>query len=258
VSDALKFHMAMPTADLARLERQQVTDPVEAAKKFEGLMIQMMVKEMRKTLPENGLFGSDEISMYEDLFDQVIADRIAEGRGLGLAEQIIQSPSERFLGAGDAPAAADLRPGSPRISLPSVDPGRRAPMPVFGRITSLFGQRRDPIHGQERHHNGMDIAAPEGSPIQSIRPGVVTFAGDMGTYGKVVVVDHGEGLETRYAHCSELLVEEGEKVRPGNVIAKVGSTGRSTGPHLHFEARKGDQPLDPRTLFGWQGEKELK
>jgi murein DD-endopeptidase MepM/ murein hydrolase activator NlpD len=131
-------------------------------------------------------------------------------------------------------------------------------MPVFGRITSLFGQRRDPIHGQYRQHNGMDIAAPEGSPIQSIRPGMVTFAGDMGTYGKVVVVDHGEGLETRYAHCSELLVEEGEQVRPGLVIAKVGSTGRSTGPHLHFEARKGDRPLDPRTLFGWQGEKDLK
>ncbi len=131
-------------------------------------------------------------------------------------------------------------------------------MPVIGRITSPFGQRHDPIHGQQRQHNGLDIAAPEGSPIQSIHPGVVTFAGDMGTYGKVVVVDHGEGLETRYAHCSELLVEEGERVRPGNVIAKVGSTGRSTGPHLHFEARMGDEPLDPRTLFGWQGEKELK
>ena len=258
MSDALNFHMSMPTADLARLERQQATDPVEAAKKFEGLMIQMMVKEMRKTLPENGLFGSDDISMYEDLFDQVIADRIAEGRGLGLADQLLHASEGSLLGSGDASGAADLRPGSPRISLPSVDPGRRAPMPVFGKITSLFGQRRDPIHGQERHHNGMDIAAPEGSPIQSIRPGVVTFAGDMGTYGKVVVVDHGEGLETRYAHCSELLVVEGEKVRPGNVIAKVGSTGRSTGPHLHFEARKGDQPLDPRTLFGWQGEKELK
>ncbi len=258
MSDALKFHMAMPTADMARLERQQATDPVEAAQRFEGLMIQMMVKEMRKTLPDNGLFGSDDISMYEDLFDQVIADRIAEGRGLGLAEQMLQDSKGNLVGSGDASGAADLLPGSPRISLPTVDPGRRVPMPVFGKITSLFGQRHDPIHGQQRQHNGMDIAAPEGSPIQSIRPGVVTFAGDMGTYGKVVVVDHGEGLETRYAHCSELLVEEGESVRPGNVIAKVGSTGRSTGPHLHFEARKGDQPLDPRTLFGWQGEKDLK
>lgn len=258
MSDALNFHMAMPTADLARLERQQATDPVEAAKKFEGLMIQMMVKEMRKTLPEDGLFGSDDISLYEDLFDQVLADRIAEGRGLGLAEQILQAPGGKLLGSGNAPSDLGRTPGSPRISLPTVDPGRRAPMPVFGRITSLFGQRRDPIHGQQRQHNGMDISAPEGAPIQSIRPGVVTFAGDMGTYGKVVVVDHGEGLETRYAHCSELLVEEGARVRPGHVIAKVGSTGRSTGPHLHFEARKGDQPLDPRTLFGWQGEKDLK
>jgi murein DD-endopeptidase MepM/ murein hydrolase activator NlpD len=250
--------MAMPTADLARLERQQATDPVEAAKKFEGLMIQMMVKEMRKTLPENGLFGSDDISMYEDLFDQVIADRIAEGRGLGLAEQMIKAADGKLGSIEDASATRAPLPGSLQLSIPAVSPGPRAPMPVFGKVTSLFGQRRDPIHGQDRHHNGMDIAAPEGSPIQSVRPGVVTFAGDMGTYGKVVVVDHGEGLETRYAHCSELLVEEGERVRPGSVIAKVGSTGRSTGPHLHFEARKSDQPLDPRTLFGWLGEKDLK
>ncbi len=258
MSDALKFHLAMPTQNMAQLEHQQATDPEEAAKKFEGLMIQMMVKEMRKTLPDNGLFGSDDVSMYEDLFDQVLADRIAEGRGLGLAEQMLRASQGDLVGSGDASGAVDLMPGSSPSALPAVDPGRRAPLPVFGRVTSVFGTRHDPIHGQERQHNGIDIAAPEGSPIQSIRPGVVSFAGDMGTYGKVVVVDHGEGLETRYAHCSELLVKEGERVRPGNVIAKVGSTGRSTGPHLHFEARKGDKAMDPRALFGWQDEKDLK
>ena len=83
---------AMPDFDLAQVERTTKSDPKEAAKQFEGLMIQMMVKEMRKTLPENGLFGSDDISMYEDLFDQVISDRIAEGRGFGLAEQLLQGP----------------------------------------------------------------------------------------------------------------------------------------------------------------------
>jgi len=258
VSDPLKFYTGMPTMELAHLEHKSSNSPEEAARKFEGLMIQMMVKEMRKTLPDNGLFGSEAVSMYEDLFDQVIADQIAEGRGLGLAEQLGLSSQGELTGSVEAPTRSARIPGSPRVSLPLVDSYRRAPMPVLGRITSSFGSRDDPINGQQRNHNGIDIAARQGTPIQSVKPGVVTFSGEMGSYGNVVVVQHGEGLETRYAHCSELLVEEGARVRPGEVIARVGSTGRSTGPHLHFEARMTGTPVDPGTLFGWQREKDLK
>ena len=131
-------------------------------------------------------------------------------------------------------------------------------MPVFGQLSSSFGSRRDPIDGSQRQHDGIDIAAPEGAPIQSVRPGVVSYVGELGSYGNVVFVDHGDGLQTRYAHCSEVLVEEGARVRPGTVIARVGSSGRSTGPHLHFESRKDGAPVDPGDLFGWKDEKDLK
>jgi len=259
VSDALKFHAGMPGFDLAAVEGKVKADPVEAAKQFEGLMIQMMVKEMRRTLPDSGLMGSDHISMYEDFFDQVISDRIAEGSGLGLAAQLAGSTGVS-VGSSAEPSSVARVAGSPSVSLPtSLNGGRRrAPLPVFGRISSSFGHRHDPIDGKHRHHDGIDFAAPTGAPIQPVRSGVVTRVGDMGSYGKVVFVDHGEGVETRYAHCSEILVEEGARVRPGMVIARVGSTGRSTGPHLHFESRKDGSPIDPGELFGWKGEKGLK
>jgi murein DD-endopeptidase MepM/ murein hydrolase activator NlpD len=125
-------------------------------------------------------------------------------------------------------------------------------MPVEGRISSGFGTRHDPIHGHVREHKGLDFAAPEGTDIRSVRDGVVSFSGERGGYGNLVIVDHGDGLETRYAHCAELLVEEGQKVGAGARIALVGSTGRSTGPHLHLEARKDGVALDPAVLFGWE------
>ena len=260
MSDALRFQAGMPGFDLAAVESKVKADPVEAAKQFEGLMIQMMVKEMRRTLPENGLMGSDNVAMYEDLFDQVISDRIADGRGLGLAAQLAESAGVSGTGTGAEPDGLSRVGGAPRVSLPTSLAGgrRRAPLPVFGRISSSFGERHDPIDGKHRHHDGIDFAAPSGSPIQTVRSGVVSRVGDMGSYGKVVFVDHGEGLQTRYAHCSEILVEEGARVRPGMVIARVGSTGRSTGPHLHFESRKDGDPIDPGELFGWKSEKGLK
>ena len=125
-------------------------------------------------------------------------------------------------------------------------------------MTSNFGKRVDPITGKARMHSGIDIAAPAGSAIQSVRPGTVTFAGEKSGYGLVVYVDHGDGLETRYAHCSKLHVKTGEKITQGHRIADVGSTGRSTGNHLHFEARRNGKAVDPKTIFNWSEEKSTK
>ncbi len=131
--------------------------------------------------------------------------------------------------------------------------------PVRGWITSPFGYRKSPFTGRREFHEGVDIAAPVGAPIRAPADGVVVFAGWNGGYGKMVVVDHGYGFFTRYGHCSKILVKVGERVRRGEIIAKVGNTGRSTAPHLHYEVRVGKVAVNPyyylrlgRTLFAFR------
>lgn len=111
--------------------------------------------------------------------------------------------------------------------------------PIHGLLVSRFG-----VRGAE-HHDGIDIAAPLGTPISAAAAGKVIFAGEQRGYGKLAVIDHGGGEATVYAHCSEVLVQVGESVRAGQTIAKVGRTGRATGPHLHFEIRIHAQPRNP-------------
>lgn len=113
------------------------------------------------------------------------------------------------------------------------------------RLTSEFGMRNDPFTGRPQFHEGLDIAAPQGTDILALKTGKVTFSGWDGGYGQVVVVEHSDGTETRYAHASKLLVKKGETVSPETPIARVGSTGRSTGPHLHFEYRVDGEPVNP-------------
>ncbi|HEX6613831.1 MAG TPA: M23 family metallopeptidase [Rhodanobacteraceae bacterium] len=111
-----------------------------------------------------------------------------------------------------------------------------AGMPVLdGYIASYFGMRADPFNGQRDFHPGLDIDVPLGSPVHAVADGVVTYAGVRPGYGKVVEIDHGSGYMTRYAHNSKLLARVGERVHAGDVISDAGSTGRSTGPHVHFE-----------------------
>lgn len=121
--------------------------------------------------------------------------------------------------------------------------------PVQGRATSEFGPRTHPVTGARRDHDGLDIAAPAGTPIVAAAAGTVTFAGRQGGYGNVVIVDHGHGTESRYAHQETIAVTAGQTVRAGQRIGSVGSTGLSTGPHLHFEVRRRGSAIDPRTLL---------
>ncbi len=119
------------------------------------------------------------------------------------------------------------------------------PVPVGSWNASGFGWRLDPITGQSAVHEGIDFIAPTGSPILAAAGGIVAAAEFHPTYGYMVDLDHGQGLVTRYAHASKLLVKGGELVKRGQKIAEVGSTGRSTGPHLHFEVRANGVPLNP-------------
>jgi len=117
--------------------------------------------------------------------------------------------------------------------------------PTKGRLTSGFGERPSPFTGRLEFHAGIDIANRTGTQIMAAGKGTVTFAGYKKGYGYFVTVDHGYGFTTNYAHLSQILVEAGQKVEKGEVIAKMGNTGRSTGPHLHFEILKGGEPVDP-------------
>ena len=117
--------------------------------------------------------------------------------------------------------------------------------PTYGSITSRFGWRSHPILGSRRFHAGLDFGASHGTTIRAADSGVVIFAGWYGGYGNAVVIDHGDGISTLYAHSSRLYVTEGQVVRKGKPIAAVGSTGLSTGPHLHFEVRLNGKPVDP-------------
>ncbi|MDR2179555.1 MAG: LysM peptidoglycan-binding domain-containing M23 family metallopeptidase [Synergistaceae bacterium] len=117
--------------------------------------------------------------------------------------------------------------------------------PVMGKINSPFGWRRHPITRRRDFHTGLDIKASRGTVIRSSREGQVVYSGWMGGYGKVVVVEHSGGQSTLYAHCSSLLVKQGTKISVGQNIARVGSSGRTTGPHLHFEVRNGNSPVNP-------------
>ena len=118
--------------------------------------------------------------------------------------------------------------------------------PVPGQnISSRFGARRDPLNGRQAMHGGLDFRAPKGHPVEATAAGTVRFAARRGGYGKLVEIDHGDGLSTRYGHLSRIFVREGQRVGRGAILGKVGSTGRSTGPHLHYEVRRGGQARDP-------------
>lgn len=117
--------------------------------------------------------------------------------------------------------------------------------PVTGRITSAFGYRKHPISKRRDFHKGIDIANKSGTEIVAAGSGIVTYSGWNGNYGKVIIIDHGYGYKTAYAHNKNNIVKVGDRVKKGQPIAELGSTGRSTGPHVHFEIRYNGQHIDP-------------
>lgn len=127
--------------------------------------------------------------------------------------------------------------------------GGRMIWPLNGVITSEFGWRTHPIFGTARFHSGLDIGGDYGDPIYAADGGTVIYAGWISGYGNAVIVDHGSGLTTLYGHCQSLNVGEGQRVSQGQLIARCGSTGNSTGPHCHFEVRQNGEPVSPYNFF---------
>lgn len=148
--------------------------------------------------------------------------------------------------AADGPDAAPVLPAARFSAIARTRGSGAATLPL---LSSRFGYRGDPLGKGRRMHAGIDIPGPLGTPIHAAGAGVVRFAGGAGGYGQMVEIDHGNGLSTRYGHLSRFLVRPGEAVGTGQEIALMGSTGRSTGSHLHFEVREGGRATDPIPLL---------
>ena len=196
-------------ADISTLKEQQV------AKQGELLDVQEEKKQVLDDLTKQQRKLQAEFDEY-DRQDQLLQERI------------------RAYQAGKAGTSGALHYGGRMIK------------PAQGPYTSGFGMRFHPILRKKRPHNGLDIGAPNGSPISAAASGVVITAGWINGFGNTVVIDHGDGVSTLYGHCSVLYVKEGQRVMMGDRIAAVGSTGLATGPHLHFEVRIKGSPVNPR------------
>ncbi len=219
-------HASLPTGTRSPLAAGNRTVE-EVAKEFETLLVGQMIGAMRSAVPSSELLeASPERRLMDGAFDHEMARSLVDKGGFGVAESL--------LGALERTGR-----GSPSSATAGVT------TPVAGRVSSGFGPRRDPLSGAHAFHGGVDIAASRGSPIRAAAGGVVTFADWRGSGGQVVEIQHPAGLRTRYAHADRLLVRVGDRVRSGEAVATVGSTGRSTGPHLHFSVERHGRLVDP-------------
>lgn len=178
------------------------------------------------------------------LAEMPVEELLEDYGDLSLEEEMAAAPVIRFGRAVDL-AGRDIEP-TPKSLPGKIIGGMPAGLPMSGaRLTSGYGMRYHPTLGGARFHAGVDLAAPHGAPVTSTGAGQVSRAGWAGGYGILVTIAHGGGVETRYAHLSAIAVRPGQAVSKGQVIGYVGSTGRSTGPHLHYETRVAGQPTNP-------------
>lgn len=228
----------LPTIDRADERDKELRN---ACKEFESIFMYQLLQSMRRTVEKNDLFhGGHGEDIYESLLDQELAKEMSVSDSNGLAGMLYQQ----------------LRKGDPLIREQEGDLsagkglGHGSPVwPLRSRLSSEFGWRKDPIDGEKRFHYGVDLAAREGDEVRASLPGRVLVSAYQQGYGNLVVLDHGRGFTSLYAHNQENLVKPGDWVNAGTPVARAGSSGRSTGPHLHFEMRRHGRPLDPIDLL---------
>lgn len=241
-----------PLAPAAPKDDKQV-----AAKQLEAFFVRRILAEAR---PKGGMLdGGFAGETFSQMLDEALSDQLSGAGKLGMAEMFASA-----LGTSAAPPTAEVDPASPLGSHLPPSPGRipettlgpsldglpRMAMPVIGRPSSGYGPRINPVTGAPQGlHAGLDLAAPAGTPVRAAAGGTVTHAGPAGTYGNLVTIRHADGVETRYAHLSAVTVTTGTHIEPGQELGNVGSTGASTGPHLHFEVRQAGKPLNPAALL---------
>jgi murein DD-endopeptidase MepM/ murein hydrolase activator NlpD len=239
--------------------RQQQQQPMNPMQQMMQFMMQMMMMIMQMMMQMMGMNPQQAQQMFGNN-----AQGMQNGFNPGM--QNMNNPSNFLYGnnpvsgnngasasayAGPNGAAATATAGNNGAYAPtstSANPRINGPVakPTQGRVTSNYGMRTHPISGGRKMHHGIDVAAPTGTPVNSMANGKVVFAGKRGGYGNMIIVDHGNGVTTRYAHLNSINVQPGQQVNAGQPMGGVGSTGNSTGPHLHFEVRENGQSVDPR------------
>lgn len=225
----------------AEADAKQRAEAEEAAKQKAEAEAKKKAEEAAQAAPTVTVRSGDSLSAIA-------------GRALGDAgrwNEIFELNRDQISNPGLIYAGQVLKlPSGANVSAPPPAPANgKWAWPVSGNISSPFGMRDHPITGVHKLHTGMDIAAGAGTSIKVPLAGTVTFAGWNGGYGNYVVVDHGNGLQTAYAHQSQILVSVGQRVNAGDVIGKVGTTGDSTGPHLHFEVKRNGEFVNPRDFL---------
>jgi len=228
IRDVSGVPIALPDQELPK----PGTRPEEAARAFESYYCEMLLTEMERTV-QGGISGGT-MGPLSALVSRAVADAMAAGGGIGIGK-LLQSGLENT--------------SAPAVHTPGPTPLEPKALPIEGTVTSGFGMRVHPILGDWRMHQGMDIGAEAGTPIHPLAAGVVTRAEEARGYGKVVVVDHGNGWSTLYAHCEAMDVSPGDRVTPSSILGQVGSTGLSTGPHLHLEVHENGQAIDPASVI---------
>lgn len=240
--------------------RQQLTD---LAAEFESMLLTQMVRDMSEAGKWGDLGESDLDTLGAKTFDQTfqveLSRFLAKAGGLGLSQQLLKALDSMAPQAAEGAAGPTGAAAAPTLAalrqLPIVNEIARTMSGAVGElklpastVTSAYGWRQDPFTGEAKFHKGIDLRAAEGSDVAAAGAGRVTFAGVSGGYGTTVVVEHANGLSTRYAHLSEARVQAGDEIAAGQVIGLTGSTGRATAPHLHFEVLEDGVQVDPRRL----------
>lgn len=233
---------AQPLASDAK-QRQKI------AREFSSFLYLEVLKAMRAATAQDDASEGEPLSrdLYSSMMDGEVARLAAERDASGFAKAVERSLERVNVTAKPAPEIKNSNP-----SLPAVDNTfePRSLAPVTGVISSPFGLRADPFSGTSKFHQGVDIAAPAGSPVKAAAAGRVIFSGFVANYGNMVEIDHGGGWATRYGHNSANLVAAGDRIAAGQQIASIGQTGRATGDHLHFEVRRDGKAVSPALFLG--------
>jgi murein DD-endopeptidase MepM/ murein hydrolase activator NlpD len=227
----------IPTAQPAdALQRRKL------AQEFTAFLYQEVLKAMRAAMPQESLVEGESMSrdFFTSMMDTEVARVVARRDSSGVATAVEKTFQRIPVELNRTQPASD--PSLPLIPLPPS-------LPAPGVVSSSFGVRADPFNGQRKFHQGVDIAAAAGTPIHAVAPGRVVFSGVKPGYGNLIEVDHGGGWVTRYGHNSKNLVAVGDQVDVGRQLGLVGRTGRATGDHLHFEARRDGRAVDPKMFL---------
>jgi len=239
--------------------RQNVSD-LYGTTAEQSMLLRKKTEEIESLKNESAAFRevvNDKIEEFTEKFNQ-LTDECLEERSIKISrsgertETAFTSDMRQLKDSLDSLTLLYSRSGIPEADIEAAEEKINAFMeviptlwPVQGRITDEFGYRRDPFTRKRTFHKGLDIAADTGTSIKAAAGGKVTYAEYTYATGRTVRIDHGNGFVTVYGHCSKILVEPGQEVKKGEVIAKVGNTGRSTGPHLHFEIQLYGTAIDP-------------